>query len=430
MLFKSLFAEFQVPDISLSEFARRYELKKSRSTVAGAAADDDPLRSGEEGVLDLTGQTGVAIDVQEAGAAGEALTLELDENDPATQEALAFVLGDEANDVDKSDGQNIAGSGGTEGGSGGAQGPGSLHQGDPYFGLIRLEDDPNRIYKGKVQMFNQQNGFGFIELLCPEPRPAHVPAGARFPDIYFSREDIVLIGAAKSVYDRQPSLGPEQGPQPAAGGGGGGGGGQGSGKQHHASPLHSMCIGEDVEFCVTLNASRGTDGRKYRAIQITGPQRGPVRCHQPSLRQRGIVRHWNASSQYGFIAPNNNARDVFFHSATIYWSADVPPENRVLEVGFVVEFTAVRQKEKGPQRGGRGGRDQENKFVAVAVTDANFAPIHPATIPRSTNATIRREQERKRRREEDEEVERAQAERRDVTLQLGFTDELDAYGTW
>ena len=373
------------------------QMASGMQSATGYDDDEDQIEDltvGAEGVRRVGDGSGVTLQPQPE------VIFELDYTNEATKEAMQFIEAEAALKRQQEEAElEAAKAQAAEGDADDDKSKGEKTK-DPYYGTIDY-DDPEKIYVGKCRLFHQQKGFGFIEP-TPGVRPPGMPGNATLPDIYFQKEDIVVHGQARSVLE---SLG-----QLAT-----------AGQKQKATALHALSVGEDVEFKVVNATHANSDKCKLRAVEITGLNRGPVAAHVTSGRQRGLIRHWNANDEYGFIAPNSGGKDVFFHASMLFWG--VPANKRQVELGFVVEYTPVRQP-------GRGRDAAEGRQVALCVTDVKFAPINPATIPKSASASIQKERDRKRKREEDDEQQQRAQEDARLEAQYALATDDDTYATW
>ena len=190
-----------------------------------------------------------------------------------------------------------------------------------------------------------------------------------------------------------------------------------------ARALKMPCPGEEVEFSVAVAQTHA--GRSLRAVRLTGPDTSPLIVQMPSMRQRGVVRLYDATRKFGFLTPiggpppglatltegrllldaaqaMRKSTDVFTLASSVVWDSSVPVAERALVVGSVVEYTAVlRRSDPGrsfsSRRGGAngnnggGGADQQqggSRVVAVCVTDFGYRPVDPTVLERTVGADV------------------------------------------
>lgn len=409
-------------DVSLFDTKEQREERQRQRVRSGAVGAN--YAGGATDVQDLVAESTAehaAATVVPAAAAvpGHRLEMELDENDEATKAAMTFALNEEYVPLGSGDAATAAATAAAAAvaGNSGARVGATAITGDPYLGLV-IPDD-GRIYRGVCRMFHQERGFGFVEPLLLGDRMPTPGGERRFPDVYFTREDVVVPAALGGTADASERARRDR----AA-----------------TNPLYAICIGEVVEFKIITNraaATRSDGGGRFRAVEITGIAGAPVKVQTAADRCRGVIRYWSPGQQYGFLQPTAGGRDVFFHSSAIFWAPLVPPQRREVEVGFSVEYTPVSQDAKGAAAGGGGrgfggGSDDRGKQVAFAVTDAQFAPIDPAVIPRAQAPEQRpREKERKRAREDDDDADaRAAPVAPVIDAVLLSAAEDESYATW
>ena len=229
------------------------------------------------------------------------------------------------------------------------------------------------VHKGVVVLFNHIKGFGFVS-----------PAVGG-PDVYVTRESISLQYARRllsgdtDAAERDTAEGSvsAQSSEDAA-------------RRRYAQLLVEntkpfLLTGETVEFLVSVNAnsssnSGSADRRRLRAVNVTGPSRGPIQIERsllqipterkslPAVRVKGVVRNVSREQERGYIRPSDGAgHDAVFFSDTVAWDQHVSSGDRVLRDGTLVEYTVIGKEKNGKPRAG-------------LVTADGGAPMVPSNI--------------------------------------------------